>query len=905
MNRPYLQTLCLLFLLLAGKISAQAIGDYQSAGSGNWNALATWQTWNGSAWIAAVATPTSANGVITIQAGHTVTITANVTIDDVVVNGTLTSSGATPTTINNGAAGVDLTINGTFIDNYAAATNVITWSAGATWQMGASGTLVKTTASSSNNWQSTYQGGIANIPASSNWIIRRNTAVAISFSSTTPASGSVYPNLTVENNVAGTWSTAAASSITGTTAFVTIKGNLDIGGSGTSTVDFANNNTNASPTLVQGNVTIRTGNTLRNYGTGLSVQGNLIVNGTLSYDANDGRKLIFSGGNYQVVSGTGTMNIYDMTLSKTTGTVTLNRTMTVDNLSTFTQGVLISSATNLFIVASTGTVTGANNLSFVDGPVRYLGSAAFTFPVGKNADYQAIGISGFSSGYFWTENFNNGCTSGCLASSYSGPNGAWTVSSTGTNDASANVFFVSCAENGNAVGACGTGCGSNATLHIGNVSTSPAAFLFCPSGDCGAAYDAGLGSNNVRTSWRAESPTINCTGYSNIQLAFRYMENGSGTTDNATAWYFDGTTWTQIADMAKTATTCGGGQGLWTQYNVMLPASANNNPSVKVGFQWVNNDDGAGSDPSFAVDVIQLGTMDYFTAEYFYANPQLVYNNVLAPTLGSIDACEYWILDRSAGSTASTSVTLTWDANTCPAIPAVTDTRVAHFDLSSTSTWLDEGNSATTGTTAAGTVTSAAPVTFFSPFTIGLIPSSPLPVELVKFNGECKEGAVQLSWITASESNNDYFAVERSSDGQSFVEIGRVNGFGSSSQQHNYQFTDPFSNGATIYYRLRQTDYNGTSELFPAIPVKTAGCGEVKALVLESAWMGADNLHLRFDSPRGPAQVEVFSSNGTLVASAASVPPGELVIASSSWSSGLYFIRISDGYSSVSRTIIK
>jgi hypothetical protein len=102
-----------LFLLTAPKVQAQAVGDYQTAGSGNWNALATWQTWNGTAWVAPGATPTSANGVITILATHTVTITANVTIDEVTVNGALTSSGATPTTIANGASGVDLTINGT------------------------------------------------------------------------------------------------------------------------------------------------------------------------------------------------------------------------------------------------------------------------------------------------------------------------------------------------------------------------------------------------------------------------------------------------------------------------------------------------------------------------------------------------------------------------------------------------------------------------------------------------------------------------------------------------------------------------------------------------------------------------------------------------------------------------
>lgn len=889
--------LLILFLSFAAGIHAQAIGDYQSAGTGNWNAIATWQTWNGSSWVAAGSSPTSANGIITIQSGHTVTITANVTIDDVVVNGTLTSSGATPVTIANGA-GIDLTINGTFADNFAAATNVITWNAGATWIMGASGTLLKTTPSSSNNWQSTYQGGIANIPATSNWIIRRNTAVNISFSSTTPASGSVYPNLTIENNAAGTWSTPAASSITGSTAFVTIKGNFDIGGAGTNFVDFLNNNTNASATLVIGNTTVRAGNILRNNGTGLEVRGNLTVNGTISYGTANARRLIFSGANAQTVNGTGTLNVYDMTLNKSGGSVTLNRVMTVDNLSTFTSGILYSTSTNLLIIAATGTVTGANNSSFVSGPVRYLGNAAFTFPVGKNSDYQAIGIGGYASSGFWIENFNNGCTSGCLASAFISSNGVWNIASTGTNDAAANVFFVSCAENGNAVGACGSGCGGDATLHIGNQATSPAAFFFCPSGDCGAAYDAGLATNQVRASWRAESPTINCSAYSNINVSFKYMEGGATTIDNATLWYYDGATWSQLADMAKT-TVCGSGQGLWTAYSIALPASANNNPNVKIGFQWVNNDDGAGTDPSFAVDNVTLSTTNYFTAEYFYANPQIVYNNVLAPTLANISACEYWILDRAPGSTANTTVTLTWDANSCPAIPQISDTRVAHFD---NTLWQDEGNGGNTGTTGAGTVISAAALTYFSPMTIGLIPNV-LPIELTNFSGDCIAEQIELRWTTASEENNNFFTIERSVNGNAFAPIAQIPGAGNSSQPLHYSFIDPHPANGINYYRLKQTDYNGQFSYSKIITVNSC---EENVLSLDQVLLSETGFEIAYSAAKGSVTIEIFAADGKLLSHSETPETGEnLSIPMANLPSGIYFIRISDGFSSLSRSIAR
>ena len=216
---------------------------------------------------------------------------------------------------------------------------------------------------------------------------------------------------------------------------------------------------------------------------------------------------------------------------------------------------------------------------------------------------------------FWLEEFTNGCSS--LCTSYTGPNGAWTFTSTGPASAcggatTPNLWYISCAENGNAAGSCGTGCGNNATLHIGNDPNSPSAGVFCPTGDCGAAYDAGgycdiLGSPpSTITDVTAASPTIDCSGRTTITLSFNYIERGQGVNDNATVMYYDGAAWSLLADMAKTANTCGGGQGKWTAYNVALPVSADNNPNVAIAFHWVNDDDGTGNDPSFAVDSVRL-----------------------------------------------------------------------------------------------------------------------------------------------------------------------------------------------------------------------------------------------------------------------------------------------------------
>lgn len=189
-----------------------------------------------------------------------------------------------------------------------------------------------------------------------------------------------------------------------------------------------------------------------------------------------------------------------------------------------------------------------------------------------------------------------------MANAYVGPNGAWTTTATGFNGADPNVWYIAGSECGNAPPACGSVCGTtDPSLHIGSNNSV--------LGDQGASYLAGgLGFWFPETDMRVESPAINCTGYTSITLAFNYIENGQGTTDDATLWYYDGATWAPLDPLAKTALTCNP-QGTWTAFSIALPASANNNANVKIGFRWVNNDDNVGTDPSFAVDDITLSVI--------------------------------------------------------------------------------------------------------------------------------------------------------------------------------------------------------------------------------------------------------------------------------------------------------
>jgi hypothetical protein len=95
-----------------------------------------------------------------------------------------------------------------------------------------------------------------------------------------------------------------------------------------------------------------------------------------------------------------------------------------------------------------------------------------------------------------------------------------------------------------------------------------------------------------------------------------------------------------------------------------------------------------------------------------------------------------------------------------------------------------------------------------------IAPDGTLPVELIYFTAEAKGNENRLSWATALELDNDYFSIERSSDGISFKEIGRVNGHGSHSGKIEYQFSDAFNLPQTSYYRLTQVDFDGKSTTF-------------------------------------------------------------------------------------------
>ena len=95
-------------------------------------------------------------------------------------------------------------------------------------------------------------------------------------------------------------------------------------------------------------------------------------------------------------------------------------------------------------------------------------------------------------------------------------------------------------------------------------------------------------------------------------------------------------------------------------------------------------------------------------------------------------------------------------------------------------------------------------------FTLGNVGSNPLPVELIRFEAIKELDRTRLEWTTASETNNAFFSILKSTDGNLFEEISKVEGMGNSNSIVDYVDYDLDPNAGWNYYKLLQVDFDGT-----------------------------------------------------------------------------------------------
>lgn len=166
--------------------------------------------------------------------------------------------------------------------------------------------------------------------------------------------------------------------------------------------------------------------------------------------------------------------------------------------------------------------------------------------------------------------------------------------------------------------------------------------------------------------------------------------------------------------------------------------------------------------------------------------------------------------------------------------------------------------------------------------------SSPaLPVEWLSVSAEVvKDSEVKVNWSTASESQNERFVVERSSDGRQFTPIGSLDAVGNSNERQDYTYTDEAPLEGFNYYRIQQQDIDGTysySSIVNALMTRTASNEKLVVLYPNP---GRDEVFFS-----QPADYQLLTVDGQLL----SEGRAEQQLNVSSLPTGTYLVRIDGG----------
>lgn len=280
----------------------------------------------------------------------------------------------------------------------------------------------------------------------------------------------------------------------------------------------------------------------------------------------------------------------------------------------------------------------------------------------------------------------------------------------------------------------------------------------------------------------------------------------------------------------------------------------------------------------------------FFTAQYFRSGQGFGGPPTWDPSFYTVSGCEYWTLDHT--STSSVTVTLSWNEAACQPndITNPAHLRVARWNGTS---WVNHGNGGTTGDNINGTIVTAGTVSSFSPFTLASTTSAnPLPVELLFFRATPSGSTVDLHWRTASELNNDHFTIERSSTGIDYEWFARKAATGNTSGPQDYLLSDEDPYTGRSYYRLSQTDIDGTERIVA-----------VASVYIETN----DRLFVAYPNPAGretiylnqKANITVYNALGDLIIKR----DGTKSFDGRELTSGVYFIYNQKG--EVARLVIK
>ena len=187
-------------------------------------------------------------------------------------------------------------------------------------------------------------------------------------------------------------------------------------------------------------------------------------------------------------------------------------------------------------------------------------------------------------------------------------------------------------------------------------------------------------------------------------------------------------------------------------------------------------------------------------------------------------------------------------------------------------------------------------------------PSSILPITLISFNADLIENNKALvKWVTTSEIDNDYFIVERSSDGINFMSRSRVKGYGTTSSVSEYKFVDELDNKSSVfYYRIKIVSTTGVVSYSSVVRVKKQSISSLS--VYPNPFISDIKIHVS-SSCATESNIKIFSSTGSYVINkTVNLTKGDNYITINSLlplQSGTYLIKFSTADGNFTKTITK
>ncbi|MBP6091684.1 MAG: T9SS type A sorting domain-containing protein [Crocinitomicaceae bacterium] len=274
-------------------------------------------------------------------------------------------------------------------------------------------------------------------------------------------------------------------------------------------------------------------------------------------------------------------------------------------------------------------------------------------------------------------------------------------------------------------------------------------------------------------------------------------------------------------------------------------------------------------------------------------------------TVDKVSEMNIWQFDAANGLTGG-DYAMELTSNLVYGISDVTELRIVKRATSSDPWSLNGTHVAGAGTNATPIVKRSA-MSGFSQFAIGSTAANPLPVTLTYLNADCSDNGVEVKWQTASENNSDYYAVERSLDGQNWNEIAVKTAAGNSTTLLNYSIVDEDRMAGTRYYRLNQVDKNGASVVYGPI---SSSCSFNEMAVTVFPNPASSNVTIAVQTPTaGMVELNIHAMDGKLIAhSSAMIESGTTALPFNleGNKSGVYLVSITlNGQTNIEKLIIQ